>query len=118
MNEGGEGPDWSLIQVRASPRRRLGLSWEEGSGVQPPLFKSQAVSFSITSGSLLQFLDIVLDPAITGVRTDVIALLGDEAVEQEGRRMTNQGSGSQEVTASPSFFTDSSFHPDWFPFLS
>lgn len=78
MNEGREGPDWSLIQVRAAPRRRLGLSWEEGSGVQALLFKSRAVFFSITSGSLLQFLDIVPDPAITGVGTDVMALLGDE----------------------------------------
>lgn len=118
MNEGREGPDWSLIQVRAAPRRRLGLSWEEGSGVQALLFKSRAVFFSITSGSLLQFLDIVPDPAITGVGTDVMALLGDEAVEREGRRMTNRGSGSQEASASPSFSTDSSSRPDWFPFLS
>lgn len=118
MNEGREGPDCSLIQVGAALRRWLGLSWEEGSGVQRPLCKSQAVSFSITSGSLLQFLDIVPDPAIMGVGTDVKALPGDEAVEGDGRMMTNRGSGSQEARPSPSFFTDSSSRPDWFSFLS
>ena len=118
MNEGGDGPDCSLIQVGAALRRWLGLGWEEGSGVQRPLCKSRAVSFSITSGSLLQFLDIVPDPAITGVGTNVKALPGDEAVEGDGRMMTNRGSGSQGVRPSPSFFIDSSSRLDWFSFLS
>lgn len=47
---------------------------------------------STTSGSLRapQLLDVVLDPGITGVGTDGVALYGDEAVEK-GRRIQTRG---------------------------
>lgn len=67
---------------------------------------------------LLSPFDIVLDPVIAGVGTELMALFGDEAVEQEGRRMRNQGSSSQGARAHPPFLTNSSSNPDWFSFLS
>lgn len=73
--------------------------------------------FWVTQISSSSF-DIVLDPVIAGVGTQLTAIFGDEAVEQEGRRMTNQGSSSQEARAHPPFLTNSSSNPDWFSFLS
>ena len=92
---------------------------ELGVGFSPVSLNSELCPSPLLPGhsDLLQRLDIVLDPIIAGVGTDVMALSGDEAVEQEGRRMRHRGSGSQEARAHPPFLTNSSSNPDWFSFL-
>lgn len=63
------------------------VPWESGMSRVISLFSQISSSvLSTASGPLLSppGPDVILDPVITGLGTDRIALYGDEAVEQEG----------------------------------
>lgn len=71
----------------------------EGSELYPsPLFLGHS--------DLLQLLDVVLNPVITGVGTNGTALFGDEAMEQERERLYPrvQHPGSKTLSTLPNKF--------------